>query len=165
MSKDNDIPVEKIGDRLLPIRVRNALASNVLTKVMSDLQISPEHLGQEFVDQSATYFRYCYLRERAKAHRDEVKFELDLLEAQLEYKAREKYKGSTGRVTDAFVKSIVKKQTAWIDQNRQHLEAKFVSDTLEAVARAFEQRANMLSMLGAHMRYEIEQSMKELKRK
>ena len=163
--KENDIPVEKVGEKLLPIRFRNALASDVLTKFMSDLKISPENLGQEFEDQSSIYFRYCYLRERAKSHRDETKFDLELLEAQLDNKAREKHKDTDVKVTNVFIESIVRRQTAWIDQRRKHMEAVFVADTLEAVARAFEQRANMLSMLGAHQRYEIEQSVRELKRK
>ena len=111
------------------------------------------------------YFRYCYLRERAKSHRDETKFDLEMLEAQLDHKAREKHKDTDVKVTIAFIESIVRRQTAWIDQRRKHMEAVFVAHTLEAVARAFEQRANMLSMLGAHQRYEIEQSVRELKRK
>jgi len=130
----------------VPVRLHGGKV--VTFNVKEELAVSEDTLTQDFMEQAGKYAWWAMLAETAKYHRDSKEIELDKAEARADKKAREELEVSGTKITEGAVKSLIKLNDGYIDAYKAFNEAKKNAAILEKVAKAFEQRKDMLQSTG-----------------
>ena len=113
-----------------------------------DLQIDPNALDIEFLDQPNLFMKYAKLAAKAKKRVDEAKEKVDLVKAKLDHDIRIK-PGVYGieKVTETVVANAIIQQDEYEAVNKDFLDAKYRADLMQAAVRAFDQRKSALENL------------------
>jgi hypothetical protein len=122
------------------------------------LIITPD-ISTEMSKQAALFSRYAIAAVWARDKMERQKTALSILEADLDADARLTLTNRGDKVREASVEAIIHQDEKWQAANEKILEAKRELGILEAAAGAFQQRAMMLSGLGAIKRQEMEQEL------
>ncbi len=128
--------------------------------IVKALTIGPD-ISMEMSVQAAVYSRYAIAAVWAKDKVERLKLQLEVLEAGLDSKARTALMKAGEKIREASVEALVHSDKNWQNVNNQVLQAKTELGILDAAARAFEQRAMMLSGLGAIKRQEMGQELSQ----
>lgn len=120
------------------------------------MEVDPNDLTNEFASQAALYAHYATLLADA----DEVLSNADISKdeeystADLEWRLEMAEAGE--KVTEGKITALVRSDETVVKAMAALVEAQHNRDTLRAVVRALEMRADMLVSLGAHLRHEME---------
>ena len=116
------------------------------TKVVeTDLEIDPNNLDREWMEQPRLYFRYAAELSDARKELDIAKSRQDLLKAELDTAIRndpEVY--GVRKVTEGSITSAIMTREEWRDAAKQVLDAKHVVDVLSAAVTALDHRRKAL---------------------
>ena len=118
------------------------------------MKINEAILTEEFVKQPGTYAWFAALMEIASAEIDSKKFNLSVLEANLD-KEKRVFLSKDGKVTEAMVRSAIITDKIYIDLNTELLEISRQYGILKAIVRSLEQRKDMLIQIGSMKRTEL----------
>jgi hypothetical protein len=132
--------------------------------IEDDVKINQSDLDQEFLNQPEKYAWWAFLMEHAKAQVNEVKNELEILYAKLDYQVRAKAqvvavdakaKKTVGlRYTEKMVENEVISSKEYQEIMSRYNEARKNAGLATAGMNAMLQRRDMLLQLGANYRTE-----------
>ncbi len=130
----------------IPVRLHSGKV--VTFNIKDELYASEETLSEDFMEQAGKYAWWAMLAETAKHYRDSKELELDKAEARADKEAREELEVSGTKITEGAVKSLIKLNEGYIEAYQTFNESKKNAAILEKVAKAFEQRKDMLQSAG-----------------
>lgn len=119
------------------------------------VNIEPLALNEEFIRLPADV---AYWNERySKAYRgwSTAKVELDRIRAQKNLEIREAAKTGGGKVTEAYVESLIEVDPAYVNSRMTLIEAEVEKTRLYGVLDAIRTKREMLVSLGAQIRQEM----------
>jgi len=125
-----------------------------LEAIKDILRITPD-LDMEMTRQAALYSQFAIAAVLAEDEMDRYKHQLAIFEAKADKPARARLIQMGEKVTEALVTATIHQRAEWNDLNIKILDAKRDKGILSAAARAFDQRAVMLSGLSATRRTEM----------
>lgn len=113
-----------------------------------DRRLDPEALDVDCVCQAELYSKWAMRHVRAKARADNLKWDMERLESQLQLQAR-KCPGDFGleKDTEAAIKAAVKCSKEYGDAVRAYFDAEVEAAKLGRAVTAMEQRKRMLELL------------------
>lgn len=120
--------------------------------VHEDLKIDEININQEFMEQSSRYAWYANLLEIVRRYSEAEQRKLETLGSQLNLNIRQAYEQQGKKPTKDMIESSI-----YIDQNYQQQlknveEWVYKMKQLQYIVKAFEQRVNALTHLGAEQR-------------
>lgn len=123
------------------------------------LEIDSTDLSNEFATQAARYGYFAVLTVQAEEIWLVAKREREQEESIAfgEYKSNEEYIPVGGRtVSDALANSLLKADETCVKARDTEIQAQVEYHLMRDLAKAFEQRANMLQSMGSHARHEAQ---------
>lgn len=133
--------------------------------VSEDLFIDENNLNDEFVRQAGNFAWYAVLAAEAESYRDKLKFELEVLEADLDKQVREELELRGEKITEKVVSAEILKKQEYRDKKQDLLEAARQLGIMKAVKEGLVQKKDMLISLGANMRNENDSGLRILQEK
>ena len=113
-----------------------------------DKRIDPGQLDVEAVQQAELYYKWSSKAVEAQSEMDKAELRVDLLEAELDLKCRERPEDfGLAKITEKGVETAVKRHGAYIDARKELLEAKRAFKMLEKAEKAMEQKKRMIEVL------------------
>ncbi len=103
-------------------------------------RVDANNLVNELAEHAAKYGWFAVLYEKAKAKEDRLKYDLKVLEAQLD----KKYRGSGDKVTERMLEKLVQDDMKYQLAYDDYLKAKEESGILGAVVSALSQKKDLL---------------------
>lgn len=139
------------------IRIRDANGSFVEHDLKAELVIDKNNLAEEFKLQPSKYVYWASILEQVRAYLEAAQFTEDKTKADLYEPARLAIiQGGTPKPTKDQIESWVWRQDVYLEAKQQVMVySKFVKQ-LQYVVKAFEQRRDMLTQIGADMRKQKE---------
>lgn len=120
-----------------------------------DLEINRADINTELSNQPAMFAWYATIAELAKAKTQQLKTDLELLEAELDQKLRRQWDAdANGKMTEASLQAAIKMTPAFQKAQAAYHEAVKNQGMLQVAKIAFEQRKDMLISLASNMRAE-----------
>lgn len=132
------------------------------TSFRADLAIREGDLQTEFLEQAGKYAIYARKAAVANSRMLTAKMRVEVVEAELDKKIREKAASTGAKVTEKSIASEMVLDSAMQAAKRQYIAACEVYEIAKAAAAAFVQRRDMLMQLGAFARQEKDQIGTEL---
>lgn len=126
--------------------------------VAEELSISKATLNEDFIEQAGKYAWWSVLAEIAKSYVESTKNAMEKAEAEADKRARTQLQLDGIKITETAVDRAIKLDEEYQAAVNAHLSAKKNAAILEKIARAFEQRKEMLINLGANLRNELDGS-------
>lgn len=124
---------------------------------LDDLIKVTRDLSEEFTRQPTVYAYVAMLSAKAETIHTEAKRLLDTAESKAQIEARKTLsRDSDERVTDKRVEAEARMTKMYNEANEYELACREQYFILKAITTALEQRAQMLSQLGAHLRSEAD---------
>lgn len=108
------------------------------------LVIDVDALSECLVEQPDLYYHVTMEHARAVADRDEIKLELDELQAEVDRSVRAKAVDIGEKVTEAVIAQRVKLNDGIREKSRDLISARGVVDQWQSIKEAFQQRSFML---------------------
>lgn len=133
--------------------------------VSEDLFVNDSDLNEEFIKQAGSFAWYAVLCAEAESYRDKLKFELEVLEADLDKQVREEIELRGDKVTEKVVNSEVLRKQEYKDAKEELLEANRRLGIMKAIKEGMVQKKDMLISLGANMRNENDSNLRILQEK
>jgi hypothetical protein len=130
--------------------------------VSEDLFIDEDNLNEEYIKQPGTFAWYAVLTAEAEAYRDKLKFDLEVLAADLDKQVREEIELRGDKVTEKLVETEVGRKQEYRNKKEELLEANRQLNVMKAVKEGLVQKKDMLISLGANMRNEKDSSVRIL---
>jgi len=115
-------------------------------------KISEANILEELAEHSARYAWFAVLFAKAKAREERLKFELKVLEAELDREYRENGKG---KVTEKFLEKAIVADERYKEKMKEYLQAKEEAGVLQAVVEALEHKKDMLVSYVSMLKEEI----------
>jgi predicted nucleic acid-binding Zn-ribbon protein len=112
-----------------------------------DLQIDPDALDLEWVNQPARFMFYAQQSAHAKDVRDRAKEKLEVVKAQVDGELRAGFAAGEKKPTEAAIASMVLQSKEYQDANEEFMQAKLEADLLQAAVSAMDQRKSALENL------------------
>ena len=119
------------------------------------MKINEADLMNEFINQPSTYAWFAALSEISSAEVELKKFNLSVLEANLDKKKREELSVNDKKVTESMVKSAIQSDAKFIALNEELLELQRQYGILRAIVGSLHQRKDMLIQIGSMKRQEM----------
>lgn len=116
----------------------------------ADLQIDPEALDIEWMEQSQLFMKYADASAQARHDVDIAKEQLELAKSEADLDVRnnpEAYTGSDKKPTESFITAIVTADATVREKQKALHAAKHTADILSLAVKAFEQRKSALENL------------------
>jgi hypothetical protein len=112
-----------------------------------DIEIDETALDVEWVEHSGKMLTYT--TGAAEAHRDMdlAKAKLDFVKAKLDRDIREGASGTSQRLTESGIQSMILLEPDYDEANREFIEAKFQYEVAAGVVKSFEHRKSALENL------------------
>jgi hypothetical protein len=113
----------------------------------SDIQIDETALDVEWIEHPGKMLTYT--TGAAEAHRDMdlAKAKLDFVKAKLDRDIRESASGTSQRLTEFGIQSMILLEPEYDEANREFIEAKFQYEVASGVVKSFEHRKSALENL------------------
>lgn len=108
------------------------------------LKINKNALDEELVQHSMLFFKVAEAYVRAAAKRDQLKEELAIKDAALDWNIRKRADDDREKVTEPQIKNLVTGHREHIDKLNAYQTAKHEADTLANLKEAFATRGYML---------------------
>jgi len=122
-----------------------------ISELDQDKSIDPGQLDVEAVRQADVFFKWAERSIAAKANMDRLEFDLDVLEAKLSLRCREKPEDfglPTGKApTEGAVKAAILVHESFIAGTRELQDARRDHSTLTMAVAALEQKKRMIEVL------------------
>lgn len=113
----------------------------------TDLEIDPDALDVEWLNQAQTFMKYAVEATEARAKLDRAKENLDVVKAEQDAIVRAELTKAGGKVTEAIVYSAIIQKPAYREASENVIEKKYDADLLISAVRAFDQRKETLENL------------------
>lgn len=120
------------------------------------LRIDQTSLSDEFAGQAARYGYFAAIAAGAETMYRAAKRRAEVVYAEADEEIRREFAESGKKVTEAVVKAAIMLDEDYCEAVEQELDLLYNYKLLQALVNAFEQRANMLQSLGAHVRHEYD---------
>lgn len=132
-----------------------------------DLDVNKTEINEELSGQPASFAWYATLHELAKSKVQTLKYQLELLESQLDQDFRKNWDAKVGNIkmTEASLQAVIKATPDYQELMETYLEAQKNQGILGVAKQAFEQRKDMLISISANMRGESDTELKVNKEK
>lgn len=114
-------------------------------------KIRETEILSELAEHSARYAWFAVLYEKAKAKEDRLKFELKVLEAELD----REYRDSNGKTTERYLEKAVMSDIRYKEKMKEYLQAREEAGVLEAVVEALRHKKDMLVSYVSIMKEEM----------
>jgi hypothetical protein len=112
------------------------------------LEIDPDQLDVEWLEQAVTFERVAAAEARAREQEAMAKFKRDQVRADLDKEIRsDPEEFIDGKATEGAIQNAILKQPEYIKAQKRRLAAKRRADELTALCRAFYQRKEALENL------------------
>jgi len=138
------------------------LGNRVYTVDTADLEVDPENLVEEFVEQASRLVYAATLAARADACVRHAKMMLDEAQARADKRVRELIEQIGRKATEGAVAAEVTIDPDVMSAKRHLLKCQEDYGLLKAVEDAFKMRADMLVQLGVRARVEMENLNREI---
>lgn len=116
-------------------------------------KISEVSILEELAEHSARYAWFAVLYAKVKSKEERLKFELKVLEAELDKEYRE---NGQGKVTERYLEKVIVSDERYKKKMEEYLKAREEAGVLQAVVEALEHKKDMLisyvSMLKEEMK-------------
>ena len=123
---------------------------------LDDLIKVTRDLSEEFTRQPTVYAYVAMLAAQAETIHTEAKRLMDIAESQAQIDVRKTLLRDDERATDKRVEAEARMTKMYNEANEYELACREQYFILKAITTALEQRAQMLSQLGAHLRSEAD---------
>jgi hypothetical protein len=118
--------------------------------------IDENELSSEFANQAAVYAYFSSMMNYVEKQMSNMDLKLDQVSARLDEFYRQQLERNDKKYTEAVVKSLVVRDDEYKAAYEASHIAKYDYGVLKSLARALEQRADMLISLGSHLRHEAD---------
>lgn len=120
----------------------------IMNEFEQDKKINPGQLDVEAVQQADLFYKWAEKSVEAKTDLNKANLQLDLLEAELQLKCRDKPEEfGLSKITEKGVDTAVKRHGAYIDARKECIEAQRISSLLDKAVMAMEQKKRMIEVL------------------
>lgn len=120
--------------------------------IQEDLKIDEINLNKEFMEQSSRFAWWSNLSDVVKRYQEAEQRKLETLGAQLNLSIRQQYEQQGKKPTKDMIDSSIKINQDYQNQERNVEEWNYKYNQLNSVVKAFQQRVNALTHLGAELR-------------
>lgn len=129
-------------------RADNSQMKNAELLDESCLQIDELDLGKECIRQPHLYFQAATRAADARLTADEYKNTLEVVEAELKRKMREKpEKYGLEKITEGAIDERVKVHSKYKDAQKEHLDARHKQNLADALVAALDQKKRSLTLM------------------
>lgn len=150
-----DIPVD--------FKVKVSAQKHEVDSVNEDLRIDEDNLNSEYTKQPSLFTWYAVMSAESEALRDSLKFELEMLYAQIGKQVRLEIELCGDKVTEKLIDQEIARKEEYRQKKEELLEANRQFNVMKAVKEGLVQKKDMLISLGANLRGEIGSNVKILK--
>lgn len=134
------------------IIVKDKSNNEIKLSIQDELRIDEVNLNKAFMEQSSKYAWWGNLSEIVKRYHEAEQRKLDTLGAQLNLSIREWYKQNKEKPTKDMIESRIMIDKNYQEQLKVVEEWSYKYNQLNSVVKAFQQRVNALTHLGAEQR-------------
>lgn len=120
-----------------------------------DLNIDPTDLDDEITRQPGRFAKYAQEHAQAEKQAKHAKLQLDVFEAALDKKIRDRAAGTGKKLSEKMVDSLIKQNDEWIERKKALHEAEAVADQIKAIVEGMRQKKDMLVTFCANARQEM----------
>lgn len=124
--------------------------------VKKETSIDEQSLSDEFVRHPSVFSWYSTVLALYEAKSDRLKYQLDVMCAQLDHRIRQDAAKSGDKIVEKQVESAMKMDPKYQVLQEEHLDTKLVVKRLSALVRGLEVKRDMLIQLGARLRAELQ---------
>lgn len=120
-----------------------------------DLQFSKFALDDAMMRQPGLYAHYAEVAARLQRRADQLKLQVELVEAKVDNEIREEFLKTATKVTEVLVEKAIKRNQEYKSVSHKHLDAKMQAAMAKDMLEALRQRRDMLIQIGKDKREEL----------
>lgn len=129
------------------IDIQGTRNQELMEQVTKLVDISLENIDEILMKHSANYVWYSTLLVRTSTKRSQIKFELDVLKAELSKRVRAEAAANNIKLTEAMVENEILTNPQYQAKYEEFLTVKEEEEMLNALVKGMEQRKDLLVSL------------------
>lgn len=134
------------------IKIKDKNNNETILSIQEELKIDEINLNESFMSQSSKFAYWANLLEIVRRYSEAEERKLETIGAQLNLSIREWYKQNKEKPTKDMIEARIMIDKNYQEQLKVVEEWNYKTKQLQYVVKAFEQRVNALTHLGAEQR-------------
>lgn len=123
----------------------NKISESEFSKTINDfIKIDPSQIQNNLLEHAANFAWFAVLHSKAQSKRERLKFELKVLEAELDKNIRAQAYELGKKITEKEIEMKIMSNPSYKEKMSDFLTAREEEDLLDAIVQAFIQRKDML---------------------